>query len=333
MGFDVSTHPIDVGLIHGRLLPYLRGDGGIDDLVAAGVRLAKVRYRANAWGLGALTALGPADGGKPKNKKNKPADPPADGTGFDPDLHVWGRPFFVTGPADGVSDAIDRYLGADPDAVDAVAAAQVDRLGPGVRGRVTPDAEGFLPADGVIAAGLRGELDFLRSVYPRLADGKPVTLPDGESADPEDVFLFTMPLAVVTFAAQFAPGWMARGHVWPTAFVAEAGLDGDGLVESAAPLFEPLLHVIGGWAEAFEPAITQNYTVGGYVRPANVPAFRAWWAAHREPLVAPFAADGEAGYGATAYQKILEAARDAERRGFGLLEAAEVYSGFMGVMN
>ncbi len=337
MGFDVSAHPVDVLLVQTRLLPYLRGEGSIDDLVADGVRLTKVRFRANAWGLGLLAALGPADGGKPKGKKGKrPADvapAPAPPAGFDADLHVWGRPFFVTGPPESVGPAIDRYLAATPGDVDAIARDQLDFLDPGLKDRVTPDADGFLPEDAVIAAGLRQELDLLRAAYPNLANGQAVTTPDGESTDPEDVFLFNMPLAVVTFAAQFTPGWMARGYVWPTAFVDEAGLDADGLVEPAGGLFEPLLHVIGGWQEAFEPTITQNYTVGGYVRPANVPAFRAWWAAHRDPLVQPFAADGNGDLGAGAYQKILEAVRDAERRGMGFLEAAEVYSGFMGVMN
>ena len=298
MGFDVSTHPIDVGLIQTRLLPYLRGDGTIDDLVADGVRLAKVRFRANAWGLGTVAALTPPAGGK--KAKGKPPDPAA--TGFDPDLHVWGRPFFVTAPADGVSAAIDRYLSCPADGVDAVARGQLDLLGPGLGDRVTPDADGFLPDDGPIAAGLRGELDFLRACYPNLANGKPVTLPDGEASDPDDVFLFTMPLAVVTFAAQFAPGWMARGHVWPTAFLSDASLDADGLVESAAALFEPLLRVVGGYDEAFEPTIAQNYTVGGYVRPANVPAFRAYWAAHRDTLLAPFGIDGDPAHAATSHQ-------------------------------
>lgn len=337
MGFDVSAHPVDVPLIQARLLPYLRGEGSIDDLVADGVRLTKVRFRANAWGLGLLAATTPADGGKSKTRKGKrppddaPATPPA--AGFDADLHVWGRPFFVTAPPESVGPAIDRYLAAAPEEVDAIAREQLDLLDPALKDRVVPDADGFLPEDSVIAAGLRQELDLLRAAYPNLANGKAVTTPDGESTDPEDVFLFNMPLAVATFAAQFTPGWMARGYVWPTAFVTEAGLDADGLIESAGSLFEPLLHVIGGWQEAFEPTITQNYTVGGYVRPANVPAFRAWWAAHRDALVGPFAADGDGELGAAAYHKILEAVRDAERRGMGFLEAAEVYSGFMGVMN
>ena len=330
MGFDISSHPVDAGLIQKRLLPYLRGEGDIDDLVADAVRLARVRFRANAWGLGLLALVSP----KPGKPGQRPKKLKADGGGFDPDLHLWGRPFFITAPPDQVGSVIDRYLAATPGQVDTIAREQLDRLDPALKDRVVPDADGFLPEDdAVIAAGVRQELDLLRSAYPRLADGRPVKMPEGEAADPEDLFLFHMPLAVVAFAAQFWPGWMARGHVWPTSMIAEAGLDAEGLFGPAGFLFEPLLGQIGGWDEAFAPTITQNYTLGGAARAANVGNLRAWWQAHREALIAPFVADGDAQSGASAHQKSLEAMQDAERRGAAFIEAAEIYSGFMGIMN
>ena len=331
MGFDVSSHPIDAGLIKTRLLPYLSGGPEIDDLVADAVRIARVRFRANAWGLGLLALVAGSSGTRPgtRPKKLKP-----EAGAFDPDLHLWGRPFFVTTPPELVGPTIDRYLAATVEQVDGIAREQLDFLHPTLKDRVVPDADGYLPeADADIAAGLTQELDLLRSAYPRIADGRPVKMPDGEAADPEDLFLFHMPLAVVAFAAQFTPGWMGRGHVWPTAMIAEAGLNSERLIEPAGFLFEPLLGAVGGWEEAFAPTITQNYTLGGAVRAANVPAFRAWWQAHRDQLVAPFAADGDAPAGALAHQKTLEAAQDAERRGSAFAEAAEVYSGFMGIMN
>ena len=330
MGFDISSHPVDAGLIRNRLLPYLRGEGNIDDLVADAVRLARVRFRANAWGLGLLALVSPKPG-KPgqRPKKLKP-----DAGAFNPDLHLWGRPFFIAAPSEDVGAVIDRYLAATPDQVDAIAREQLDWLDASLKDRVVPDADGFLPEDdSVIAVGARQELDLLRSAYPRLADGRPVKMPDGEASDPEDLFLFHMPLAVVAFAAQFLPGWMARGHVWPTGLIAEAGLDAEELFEPAGFLFEPLLGSIGGWDEAFAPTITQNYTLGGAVRAANVGNLRAWWQAHREQLLAPYIADGDADLGALAYLKSLEAMQDAERRGVAFLEAAEIYSGFMGIMN
>ncbi len=335
MGFDISSHPVDVQLIQTRILPYLRGQGTIDDLLADAVRLTKVRFRANAWGLGALNVQHKEQEDQRAKKKAKDGSAAVTQTArdFDSDLHVWGRPFFITVPTEQLASVLDRYLAASPEQVDAIAMAQLYKLHPDLVNQVQPDADSTLPNDGPLADSIRQEIDVLKSAYQNIASGKSVKLPTGEKVDPEDLLLFNMPLAVVTFAANFTPGWMARGHVWFTQFIQQANLDADGLYEPATSLFEPLLNTIGGWEEAFEPTITQNYTLGGYVRPANVTAFRTWWEAHREPLLAPFAVDDEQDYGAVCYQKILEAVREAERRKFGFVEAAEVYSGFMGIMN
>ena len=74
MGYDTSYHAVDLPLIQTRLLPYVSGQGSIDDLVEQALLLSKVRFRANAWGLGS---------------KDFPAR--------EPFLHVWGRPFFIVG--------------------------------------------------------------------------------------------------------------------------------------------------------------------------------------------------------------------------------------------
>lgn len=42
MGFDVSYHPIDRSIVVDRLIPYIRGEGNIDDLIERVVRISKV---------------------------------------------------------------------------------------------------------------------------------------------------------------------------------------------------------------------------------------------------------------------------------------------------
>lgn len=70
MGYDVSAHPVDVDLIQDRLLPYVQGEGDIDDLIQDAVRLAQVRFRANAWGLG-LVNLAHAEADEKRKKPTK----------------------------------------------------------------------------------------------------------------------------------------------------------------------------------------------------------------------------------------------------------------------
>jgi hypothetical protein len=344
MGYDVSAHPVDVGLIQNRVLPYVRGEGDLSDLVETAVQLARVRFRANAWGLG-LLALAHAESDakrkKPKKAKattakKKPAAKPKwlVPDSFDSDLHVWGRPFFITVPPQRVSEALDRYLAATPRQVDRIAQDMLRELNPELVGEVTPSSEGRLPTAKNLAAGIVGSLDFFRDAYPKLAGNEPVELPDGDVITAAELFLHSLPLHAVTFAAQLQPGWMGRGYVWFTAFIERAGLDAGKLVETAAPLFRPLLKDVKGFRKAFEPTITENYTLGGYVQPKNVPAFREWMENHAEEMVEACVAEEWDEAGARVdLGKVMEALRDAEYRKMGFVEAAEVYSGMMGIMN
>lgn len=343
MGYDVSAHPVDVELIQNRILPYVRGEGDIDDLVATAVRLAQVRFRANAWGLG-LTNLSHtestarrAKAKKPKGAKaaKKPAAKPKwlVPDAFDSDLHVWGRPFFITSPPDAVSDAIDRYLAAKPKQVDVIAEDMLRQLNPDLVGKVEPSTEGKLPGPKKLAEGLVETLNIFRGAYPHLATGEAVELPNGQTADPRELFLQSLPLYALTFAANLQPGWMSRGYVWFTAFIGRAKLKTK-LVESMAPVLAPLLGTLDGFADAFETSITSNYTVGGYVRPENVPAFREWMDKNTEKMIAACVKEQwDEGGARQDFGKVMEALRDAERRKMGFCEAAEVYSGPMGIMN
>jgi hypothetical protein len=343
VGYDVSAHPVDVDLIHNRIFPYIRGEGDLSDLVETAVRLTQVRFRANAWGLGLLGlshAESDAKRAKPKKAKasvkKKPAARPKQlvPDTFDSDLHVWGRPFFITTAPEHVSDAIDRYLAATPRQVDALAQDMLRLLNPELVGKVEPDTGGKLPGPRKLAEGVLRSLEFYRAAYPKLKTGEPVELPDGEQVEARELFLYSLPLEVVTFASRFQPGWMGRGYVWFTAFIDRAGLDAGKLVTSASPLFEPLLKEVKGFTKAFDATITQNYTVGGYVRPENVPMFREWMVGNAEKMIAACLAEGWDEPGARVdLQKVMEALRDAESRGMGFLEAAEIYSGPMGIMN
>jgi hypothetical protein len=347
VGYDASAHPVDVELIQGRILPYVRGEGNLDDLVETAVRLAQVRFRANAWGLGLLEVsheetAARAEKALKKAKKGAAKKKPAAETkrlvpeSFDSQLHVWGRPFFITTPSDRVSEVIDRYLAATPKQVDKIAEDMLRELNPDLVGKVKPSAEGTLPKPKQLAAGTVGALNFFRENYPKLAKNGEVALPDGDTCSASELFLHSLPYHAMKFAANLQPGWMGRGHVWFTAFIGRAKLDAGKYVETVAPLFAPLLKDVKGFRKAFDPTITQNYTVGGYVQPKNVPAFREWMEKNTEKMIAACVdedwdeADADARLD---FQKVMEALRDAERRKMGFLEAAEVYSGFAGIMN
>ena len=165
MGFDISNHAIDVALVKERIIPFIRGHGQLDDLIARAARLNCIKHRANCWGLGVLR-LGwdiserQRQLGLKRTVRLTPMRSPGilarllgrsaptefeasqetGITGFDSDMSVWGRPFFIV--ADGVEQALDgfdTYLAlpdAAPATVDAVALRMIARLD--ARGKHSP---------------------------------------------------------------------------------------------------------------------------------------------------------------------------------------------------
>jgi len=325
MGFDVSWHPIDEALIRTRLLPYLRGDGDIADLAERAAHSAAVRSRVKAVAAAVcLPAPEPVTGlfslERYVGNGGVPPAAPRPLPGYTVDVHLHGRPFFLVG--NDIEASYAKYLIATPDEAEAFARAKLGSI---------PLPELVVPSSPT-ATELLTDLAFLRTAYPQLKGNKPVTMPDGETIDAEDLFLFNMPTAVVTFAAALLPGWMGRGPIWFTQYLDDAKLD-CGLVETAATLFESIFDEVVDWRTAFEPTITHNYMLGGYVSAADVPAFHKFWVEHETTLIAPWIAEKDEARGRHGYTMIREALALSEARGCGFLEATEIYSGFLGLLN
>lgn len=346
MGFDVSTHPVDFDLIQNRLIPYIRGEkDDIADLVADALRITQVGYRANAWGLGLVDLEHQEFDAKPRkpNKKvqstgatKKPENKRAwlVPETFDSDLHVWGRPFFITTATERVSESIDRYLAATPKQVDKIAKEMLCELNPKLVEKVTPSTKGKLPKPKQLAQNIRFPLDFYRDAYSKLKSGEVVQLPDGRAISAQELFLGSFGLDVMNFAAKLQPGWMSRGYVWFTAFLRRAKLDASKYVKSAASLFQPMGKEVKGFSKRFVPEIIENFMLGGYVQPKKVVAFRKWMEQHTEKMIEACVAEDWKEEGSRKdFLKVMESLRDAEYRKMGFLEATEVYSGPMGVMN
>lgn len=122
MGYDVSYHPVDTGLIVNVALPFVLNGAPIPELVESdAIRIALNRFRANAWGLG-VARLSRELSASPQppqpsgflerlfGAKNK-QDGASEAFEFEADLYVWGRPFFITDdhPAT-VSARVDEFL-------------------------------------------------------------------------------------------------------------------------------------------------------------------------------------------------------------------------------
>ena len=373
MGWDISYHPVDVVLIRERILPYVQGDGSIDDLVDRALTTARVRFAANAWGLAVmelnhrltdaqLDELPPPTppkgllsklfgGSEPEEQEELP---PIHGINvFDSDVHVWGRPFFIHAktPRE-VSEAINNYMSASPEMVDGIVANMIQGLanecrqdienfaviskylGTDAFEKLTPKADEKLPPEADIRHGIRWKIDLFRDAYAAIKEGRNARDADGNEHDPESLFETDFCLAVVEFAANFRPGWMARGYGWPRFLLAQVGIDPSTFFETPKALFAPLLDEVPQIGKHFSNTIRENFMVGGYVPADKVPELLILVTANEKAINDWARSEGWGDEGAAIYlQGIKEALTDAASRKLAFAEATEVYSGPMGIMN
>lgn len=146
MGYDISHHPVDAELIRNRLVPFIMGEGEIDDLLDRAVEVGRVAREAGRWAKGLMQLefeiteqqqeVAPkrvVEYQEPEREPtrmerwlNKPApmitrtrEIPGDTIGipgFDADLHYWGRPFLISADrTDDVLSMYTQYLETDPE--------------------------------------------------------------------------------------------------------------------------------------------------------------------------------------------------------------------------
>ncbi|PQO39057.1 hypothetical protein C5Y96_04125 [Blastopirellula marina] len=370
MGWDISYHPVDIKWIHKRVLPYVQGHGTLDDLMDDALRIAKVRQRSNAWGLGLMRLQHKVNDAQREARdkrnqsrgmfqkllgSNKPENDPSLAfglPGFSTDRCVWGAPFFICeGDLAKVSELVDQYLGATEDTVDEIARGQlvcVDRhidqavhadrireiIGGSVVENTHPKSEESELDDQAIIHSVRWKMDLFRDAYQAYGTGQKVRDSQGQEHDPKGLFASDFPLAVLEFAAFFRPGWMARGYGWPTLLLEEASIKSTLWFKKPTPLFAPLLHNVPEIDECLTSAIEQNYSLGGYIPAELVPEFSNNFEVYLPEIRAQKLSQKWTDADLQPYvEGIRWALQDAKRRGLGFVEATEVYSGPFGIMN
>jgi hypothetical protein len=291
--------------------------------------------------------------------------------GFDTDREVWGRPFFIVGAdsAQVIAD-LDRYLAAaarGEAAVDALVREMLARLDDARTAQLPGLAEHM--ADTIRAAPLLTTLqlkepvaeegeDFdvgrYKAAVARQAETWRTAI---EAADldatieietdfgPQETSMRDLqaglPLELASFAASLMPGWMGRGRVYATALLEKIGAPWSDLFEEPAPLFRRLIERAPAVRDRLASTITDNFSLGGFAPPEKVGALVERLEANREALIfawvepeeRPHLTDAYVEQLSTDYLKIIEPARYALKHGYGYLEAAEIYSGFLGAMN
>jgi hypothetical protein len=310
LAFDISFHPVPWALLTEVVHPWILGERPASDLdpwVRDAVRLARVRARAKAWAF----AVEQLD------------DAPAS---FDPQLHLYGRPFLVAvRGAPAIAEVVDRYLAATPDEVDDLAREQLELLQPGLSDRVSPATTGSVPSDGELAKSARAWMDLMRaSVAAALAGETSIAGVDGRPHDPKALLQRDLFFTVLEFCAIFQPGWMSRGMLWPTHLLAQAEVGTADLFIANSGLVMPVYRRFESLPWAHADTIYENYMVGGCASPKQIPMVREALEAHVRPTDP---------WGRSNIVKLDEALSDALYRNLPFAEATEIYSATAGNLN
>jgi hypothetical protein len=328
MGFDVPYHAFPTHLLNRFFLPHVLGKRKFPAAIrAAAKQRAKIRFRANAWGLGCAAFM-------------REHDAIAEASGFDSQTHVWGRPFFIAeAEAHDVVRAVDAFIACKTDAAaDALAKNQLERLHPGLSAQVRPALDGAPPTAEQIEAMVFEKADILRDAVAALKKGAGFTLPNGQERDPAQVVAGHLPYVAAEFCAHFHPGWMDRGRVAPSMILSELGYDKAvaHFFESPAGLFSEASKALPAVEFELPNTIESNYSLGGCVPHAKLGELFSFLfkteqvrANIEEILREEHGQDDPA----VTLRKWREAIVDAHARDMPFLEAAEIYSGFEGRMN
>jgi hypothetical protein len=329
MGFDTSFHPVDVGLVQTRLLPFIAGEGSehdLDDVLARAVSLYKVRIWAERWAWAAHQAAKSAS-----SEWFKPNGGPR--------AQVWERPFFIVADSpDEVVEAVLRWLATPPAEVAGLAREMADRITPGMGDALHLTEDDRLPGDEELRARIARPLLLLRVAMAAALAGRqiivgaigehdPLALLGRGEHDPLALLGREVSFSVLRLLSWLTPGWASRGW-WPTLLYADAGLApvGFGASEPLYGLLRDRLPQVD-WFDP--PTIVENWTVGGFVQPKQIVAARANLAAHRKDLLEPQPTRHWADITKNLRQ-VDEAMALAARLGFGFCEATEVYGSLWG---
>ncbi len=301
----LSFHPVDLGLIRQRLIPYLQGKGDIDDLVGTAVRLVRVRQRVAAWAEGAALL-----------------DPMPEGLA----AALQGRPFLIPGyGVEQLAQGVDRYLAVPKDRVDELVRELLERCEPGLSERVRPVEQEPLPPRSRLSSGLARDLEQLRGVVAQLESGRASFAGTrDEQFAPEELLARSAALSLLAFSSLYQPPWRATSEVWPSLLLEQAG-------HSLEEWFIPPVALVAPLIEAFPEldwwmarTIVEREMVGGLVRPERVGPLRLLLLEQREVLLSLARLDAQEDAVASSLRQLDEALADAEHRQLAFVEASDL---------
>ncbi|HEX4823614.1 MAG TPA: hypothetical protein VFV19_04850 [Candidatus Polarisedimenticolaceae bacterium] len=334
----VSFHPIDLGFFDDLIAPLIAGKKVNPEAFVADA----VRVRRNGWvarryavALDQLSQLAEAPKPDPggnlwqRLKSNieaidfKPDEAARlAAKGFDADLHLDGRPFFIAeNSAEKVADAVVAFTSAETsEAADAIARAQLGKIDPALPPLVEPAEIPDLGSDLAYRTDLLASLRIAHDL-PRLArEGKPWT--NGASA--VSALPQVLPAHAVVLHGRAHPFWIAKDVDGLETICRAAGVPPPDCLSPAFRPFAEACEAFPSLKESLGLEMRSSPAVGAFVAPAEIGGLVDFLAGHGAKIIGAATRAGEGPMATSLLRKIKECAVYAQKRGLGYLEAAGV---------
>jgi len=233
---------------------------------------------------------------------------------FDADLHLDGRPFFVTdGGAERVADTVAQYAQAPDEATaDRIARDQLLRLDPELAKGVDPAEIPELSSDLGRRNDLLGELKAIHDIARQAREGK------------GDVPVEELPWRAVVMHGQAHPFWLARDVDGLETICRAAGVLAPECLSPAWRLFAEACEAFPALKESLKLEMSRPKDVGAFVAPGEVPQLLEFLNAQGARIIGAATRAGEGAMATSLLRKIKECAVYAKKNGLGYLEASGV---------
>jgi len=245
---------------------------------------------------------------------------------FDPDLHLDGRPFFITeGSTERVAGAVDAYVAAETDgAADKIAREQLARL----------DAElarDFEPADIPEPSsdlGYRSDLLGLFTKIFELArlarEGRAWVDADTPPRPAAEALPEELPWRALSMHARVTPFWLARDVDGLETICRAAGVRAPDCLSPAWRVFAEACEAFPALKESLGLELKRSQDVGAFVAPNEIASLLQFLSDHGAKIIGAATRGGEGAMATSLLRKIKECATYAQRHNLGYLEASGI---------
>ena len=246
--------------------------------------------------------------------------------GFDPDLHLEGRPFFIAeGSAERVANAIDAYAAADSaDAVEKIVRDQVAHIDAELAREVEPADIAELSSDLGYRSDLLGLLTKIHELARLAREGRGFVGGDSAPRPAAEALPDELPWRALVMHSRGTPFWIARDVDGLETICRAAGVRAPDCLAPAWRVYAEACDAFPALKDSLGLELRRPRDVGAFVAPGEIGQLLQFLAEHGARIINAAARGGEGPMAATLLRKIKECAVYAQRHGYGYLEASGI---------